>query len=55
MCSGLAESHAPILLANGSLLTFTRSAFAPHQPACAIFSVASEGGWNGTYKVTSPK
>ena len=38
------ESHAPILLANGSVLTFTRSAYAPHpDPPCAIFTVASDG------------
>jgi hypothetical protein len=46
------ESHAPILLANRSLLTFTRGAFAPHPiPTCAIWTVVSEGGWNGTYSV----
>jgi hypothetical protein len=49
------ESHAPIILSNGSLLTFTRSAYAPHEPACSIFTVASEEGWNGTYRVLDAK
>lgn len=40
----------------GSLLTFTRAAADPKPlPYCAIFTVRSEGGWNGTYEVADAK
>ena len=39
------ESHAPIILANGSLLTFTRGAFAPLlKPVVLIWTVVSDSG-----------
>ena len=47
--SGL-ESHAPVFLPNGSLLTFTRSFHDPHPaPTSSVWLVGAEA-WNGTYR-----
>lgn len=44
------ESHTPVVLANGSILTFTRATKAPAPaPVSSIWLVAADG-WNGTYR-----
>ena len=44
------ESHSPVVLANGSVLTFTRAYNAPSPaPVSSIWLVAADR-WNGTYR-----
>ena len=45
------ESHAPVVLENGTVLTFTRSYDAPKpSPGSSIWLVRADQ-WNGTYSI----
>ena len=47
------ESHAPVILNNGSILTFTRAIKAPQPaPLSSIWLVGADS-WNGTYRSLS--
>jgi hypothetical protein len=49
------ESHAPLLLENGTVLSFTRSWLPPKPlPSSPVWLVRAERGWNGAYEAVHP-
>ena len=44
------ESHAPVVLANGSILTFTRAIHAPDPAPVSSIWLVSADSWNGSYR-----